>query len=120
MPTMDGYEFVRRLRSVPELAKTPVIFCTPRFRERDARDQARQCGVEHVLVEPVDLEAVQKLVDTLADKTSSAPVGPVAPLLTKLMQQTNGLSVVNHRWKSFLIPPCSFWNIWNPRTSHEV
>jgi len=102
MPTMDGYEFVRGLRSVPELAQTPVIFCTPRFRERDARNQASQCGVEHVLVEPVDLEAVQKLVDTLADKTSSAPVGPVEPLLTKLMQQTNGLSAVNQRLEELL------------------
>ena len=33
-PTMDGYEFVRRLRSTTEIAHTPVIFCTAVFRER--------------------------------------------------------------------------------------
>src|SRR6202030_2939389 len=38
MPTMDGYEFVRRLRSNAEIAHTPVIFCTAHFREYDAKD----------------------------------------------------------------------------------
>jgi CheY-like chemotaxis protein len=49
MPTMDGYEFVRRLRAISELATTPVIFCTAHFGERDAQDLAKQCGVEQVL-----------------------------------------------------------------------
>jgi PAS domain S-box-containing protein len=97
LPTMDGYEFVRRLRSVPEHAQTPVIFCAPHSNERDANDLARQCGVPHVLVKPVDLDAVKRLVDTLVDKTSSVHVGPAEPLLTKLIQQTNELTIVNRR-----------------------
>src|ERR1700760_2426817 len=32
MPTMDGYEFVRRLRSISEIASTPVIFYTAHYR----------------------------------------------------------------------------------------
>ena len=28
MPRLDGYEFVRRMREIPELAATPVIFYT--------------------------------------------------------------------------------------------
>ena len=32
MPTMDGYEFVRRLRLIPEVAGTPVIFYTAHYR----------------------------------------------------------------------------------------
>src|ERR1044071_3585485 len=58
MPTMDGYEFVRRLRSTPEIAATTVIFCTAHFRERDAKDLAHECGVSRVLAKPCEPEVV--------------------------------------------------------------
>jgi PAS domain S-box-containing protein len=102
MPTMDGYELVRRLRSLPEVAQTPVIFCTPPFMEREAKDLARKSAVKHVLVNPVDLDAVKKLVDTLVDKTSSVHVGPVEPLLSKLMERNNDLAIVNLRLEELL------------------
>src|SRR5437588_12209906 len=35
MPKMDGYEFVRRLREDPEIAKTPVIFYTASYIEEE-------------------------------------------------------------------------------------
>src|SRR5579859_5862832 len=63
MPTMDGYEFVRRLRSAPDIAQIPVIFCTAHFRERDAKDLARDCGVSYVLTKPCDPETVIQAVD---------------------------------------------------------
>lgn len=34
MPTMDGYEFVRRLRTEFVLARIPVIFLPPNIRNR--------------------------------------------------------------------------------------
>jgi CheY-like chemotaxis protein len=37
MPSMDGYEFVRRLRVDPELGAIPVIFYTAHYHEREAR-----------------------------------------------------------------------------------
>ena len=101
MPAMDGYEFVRGLRSLPEVAQTPMIFCTPHFSESDAKDLAHQYGVEHVLVRPLDLEAVKKLVESLVGKTDSVQVGPAEPLLTKLMQQTNELTIINRRLEEF-------------------
>ncbi|MGA8708936.1 MAG: EAL domain-containing protein [Steroidobacteraceae bacterium] len=52
MPSMDGYEFVRRLRSDPELGDIPVIFYTAHYHEREARALAQSCGVARVLVKP--------------------------------------------------------------------
>jgi len=69
MPTMDGYEFVRRLRSVAEIAHTPVIFWTAVFRERDAKDLARECGVEYTLFKPCTDETVRQTVEACLHQT---------------------------------------------------
>jgi CheY-like chemotaxis protein len=45
MPTMDGYEFTRRLRADPDIAHTPIIFYTATYREREARDMAKPYGI---------------------------------------------------------------------------
>lgn len=76
MPTMDGYEFVRQLRSITDIAHTAVIFSTAIFRERDARDLARECGVEYTLVKPCTDETVRKTVEACLQNT--APPLPVA------------------------------------------
>jgi diguanylate cyclase (GGDEF)-like protein/PAS domain S-box-containing protein len=62
MPTMDGYEFVRQLRSDPALAQTEVIFYTAHYREREARELALACGVSSVLVKPCDPEQMLSAV----------------------------------------------------------
>src|SRR5271168_3793860 len=58
MPTMDGYEFVRRLRADPAIAGIPVIFCTAHFHEREARALADACGVSHILTKPAEPDVV--------------------------------------------------------------
>jgi PAS domain S-box-containing protein len=111
MPTMDGYEFVRRLRSVREIAHTPVIFCTAHFREHDAKDLARECGVEYVLVKPLDLDAVMAAVDACLNKTAPLPVPAIDAdfdrehlglLLNKLKEQTDELTSVNLRLEELI------------------
>ncbi|HEV2388921.1 MAG TPA: response regulator [Candidatus Acidoferrales bacterium] len=57
-PSMDGFEFVRRLRVEPELADTRVIFFTASYRERETRGLARACGVEQVIVHPAEPAAI--------------------------------------------------------------
>src|SRR5438309_9357688 len=52
MPTMDGYEFVRRLRADPSIAQTSVIFYTAHYHQREAMALAQAVGVSHILAKP--------------------------------------------------------------------
>ena len=106
---MDGYEFVRRLRSVTDIAHTPVIFWTADFRERDARDLARECGVEHSLSKPCSVETVLRTVEACLHKTA-LPM-PIAEnfdrdhlrlVMDKLSKQTAEMDVVNARLDALL------------------
>lgn len=63
MPTMDGYEFVRRMRADHQIASTSVIFCTATFLEREAQHLAESCGVLRVLTKPIDLKTFPKIVE---------------------------------------------------------
>jgi signal transduction histidine kinase len=63
MPKMHGYEFVRRLRSDPNIAHTAVVFFTAGYIEEESRKLARACGVHHVIVKPVNPEEVIQIVN---------------------------------------------------------
>jgi PAS domain S-box-containing protein len=63
MPTMDGYELVRRMREEPSTAKIPVIFFTASYNQREARHLAEACGVARVLTKPADADVVLAAVD---------------------------------------------------------
>jgi signal transduction histidine kinase/DNA-binding response OmpR family regulator len=111
MPTMDGYELVRCLRSAPEIAGTPVIFCTAHFRERDARDLAQECSVSHVLAKPVLLETVIRVVNECLGTQPAAPAPTVDQeferehlriLTDKLSEQTGKLTNANLRLQALL------------------
>ncbi|MGZ5159732.1 MAG: EAL domain-containing protein [Burkholderiales bacterium] len=62
MPTMDGYEFVRQLRSDPSIATTRVMFYTAHFHKHEAVNLARSCGVEHMLTKPCEPEVILRVV----------------------------------------------------------
>ena len=63
MPTMDGYEFVRQLRADPLVAATEVIFYSAHYREREARNLAKSCGVTRVLVKPSEPEEILRVIE---------------------------------------------------------
>lgn len=70
MPSMDGYEFVRQLRTDPAVAETPVVFYTALSQEEKARALARVCGVKHVLSKP----SVPKVIlQTVGEALGSTP-----------------------------------------------
>ena len=49
MPGMDGYQFVRELRSRPGMARMPVLFYTGNYREDEAHPLATAFGVSKIL-----------------------------------------------------------------------
>jgi PAS domain S-box-containing protein len=65
MPTMDGLEFVRRLRADPDLYRTPVIFCTATLLHREAEALAEAAGAARLFYKPIDPEKVLAAVDAL-------------------------------------------------------
>jgi PAS domain S-box-containing protein len=106
MPTMDGYEFVCRLRDDPVNAATPVVFFTAHYHEREARGLARACGVAHVLSKPCEPEEVLRTVDAaLGVAPQPAPAAPLEEfdqkhlrvLTGKLSQKANELRAANER-----------------------
>jgi CheY-like chemotaxis protein len=53
MPGMDGIETFRRLRAIPGLAKTPVVFMTA-MAMRHEMDRYRALGAADVIAKPFD------------------------------------------------------------------
>jgi CheY-like chemotaxis protein len=74
MPTVDGCEFVRRMRDVATLARTPVIFYTAAYHERDARALAQQCGVAEILTKSSEPQTILAKVDAVLASGENPPV----------------------------------------------
>ena len=77
MPTMDGYEFVQRLRADRALAATRVIFYSAVYAERETVAMARSCGVQTVLSKPSDPQDIMAAVN--AELGLSAAAADTAP-----------------------------------------
>jgi signal transduction histidine kinase len=104
MPSIDGFEFVRRLRSEPEIAHTQVMFYTATYLEAEARALAEACGVVHVLVKPAEPRLI---LDTIQLALGAPPparlLQPAAEfeqehsrlLLNKLTQKVDELETLN-------------------------
>jgi diguanylate cyclase (GGDEF)-like protein/PAS domain S-box-containing protein len=75
MPNMDGYEFVTRLRAIPSVAATPVMFYTAAYHEREAKVMALACGVRWILPKPSDPDLILKTVQ----QAIGLPLRPAPP-----------------------------------------
>lgn len=91
MPTMDGYELVRQMRSDPELAGTHVIFYSAHYREQEARNLAAACGVRQVLAKPCEPQDILAAIEQALSEVSIA-----APLLAQGFQ-TRHLQLVTDK-----------------------
>jgi signal transduction histidine kinase len=78
MPSMNGYEFVRRLRDDPAVADTSVVFCTANYVEGEVRQMAASCGVSRFLPKPADPQTILSTIGEVLDSPEPRP-RPVVP-----------------------------------------
>ena len=78
MPTMDGPEFVRKLREDSALAAIPVVFYTASYLESEARGLASACGVTHVISKPAEPQQIFDVVNAALQDKALPPPQPAA------------------------------------------
>jgi len=111
MPTMDGYEFTRRLRAEAEVATVPVVFYSAHYLMQEANALAAKCGVEYVLAKPAEPEEVLRIVDAaLGLAPTTIPPTPVEEfdrehirvLTDKLSQQAGEVGNLSARLEALI------------------
>ena len=82
MPTMDGFEFAKNVRSDAAIRGTKIIFYTATYRAKEASLLASACGVSTVIAKPAEPQAVIDAVNAelgIASVRSVARAGPAQP-----------------------------------------
>jgi len=111
MPTMDGYEFTRRLRADADVAAIPVVFYSAHYLMQEAHALAAKCGVEYVLAKPAEPEEVLRIVDAALGLAHIAvPAPPVEEfdrehirvLTNKLSQQAGEVGNLSARLEALI------------------
>ena len=111
MPTMDGYEFVRKLRSDPDVAQTPVIFYTAAYHRLEASALADKAGAVQLLTKPSDPEIILEAVSAALARQPEHGQAPLPDsfdrehlrLVTDMLaQKVNDLEVVNLRMAALI------------------
>lgn len=65
MPKMPGLQLVKRLRSNPDLAKTPILITSARNRPVDVVS-AVQTGANDYIVKPMDIQVLEEKINRLS------------------------------------------------------
>lgn len=74
MPVVDGFEFIRRVRSIPDLASVPAIALTGATRDADVQ-RALACGFTAHLVKPVEAEELGHKIESLTSQRLQRKAG---------------------------------------------
>jgi diguanylate cyclase (GGDEF)-like protein/PAS domain S-box-containing protein len=107
MPSMDGFEFVRRLRADARLHNVSVIFYTAHYHETEARNLAEACRVSRVIVRSSGAAGIVRAVSEVLAGDADAQAQLVDPgfdrehlqlITNKLAQKANQLKVANARF----------------------
>ncbi|URA10371.1 response regulator [Thermospira aquatica] len=64
MPEMNGIEFIKAIRQMPQYAKTPIIMLTTE-NEQDKQEEGRQAGANRWIVKPFKNEVLQVTIREL-------------------------------------------------------
>lgn len=78
LPRIDGYELVRRIKEMPDLANVPVVFLTS---QKAVEDKIRglELGVEDYLTKPIFVRELIARVHLLLTRRTHQRVATVAP-----------------------------------------
>src|SRR5258708_1665207 len=74
MPTMNGYEFVLRLRQLPSFETIPVIFQSASFLDHETQALGRACGVIDFISKPCEAEEILGTINRVLGLPVSMPV----------------------------------------------
>ncbi len=102
MPTMDGFEFVRRLRALAACERTPVIFYTATYLESEVRNLARECGVADIITKPAE---PQQILDAVSRNLGTPPPVRAPPPLEEFRQKHLGLLLAKLSQKAESVVP---------------
>lgn len=72
MPVMNGWEFVERLRQIPELKQTPVIFLSA-LSQRHEIKSGYESGANMYLVKPIDPDRLLRMLKMQLDEKGGYP-----------------------------------------------
>jgi CheY-like chemotaxis protein len=68
MPDMDGYETIKRIRSIPAIADIPLVAVTAKAMKGD-RQKCLDAGANDYIAKPVDIDLLLALVRVWIDRT---------------------------------------------------
>ena len=106
MPTMDGYEFIRRLRADRRNNHIRIIFLTAEYHEREANELALASGVATVLRKTGDPKLILAAVDEVlasqppevqTQSTGSFDARHIRVMTAKVSEQAARLQAANAR-----------------------
>ena len=120
MPGIDGYEVVRRLRADNRTKDMHIIILTARGQPVD-RDAALEAGADVHLTKPVNMEALQRVIDELlSDKRrAKVPKSAIFPVLS--LRGGIGVSTVAINLALVLqeLAPTILWDL-SPSSGHSA
>jgi CheY-like chemotaxis protein len=120
MPGMDGYEVVRRLRADARTKRMHIIILTARGQPVD-REAALEAGADAHLTKPVNMEALEQLIDDLLSSTPRVemPKSAVIPVLS--LRGGIGVSTVAVNLAVVLqeLAPTILWDL-SPNSGHSA
>lgn len=64
MPNMNGFEFLRRVKTNPKHKNTPVVMLTT-LDKQEHKDRAKKLGASHYLVKPFTREKITEVLTDL-------------------------------------------------------
>jgi PAS domain S-box-containing protein len=73
MPTMNGYEFVSRLRQLPTFENVPVIFQSASFLDHETKALGQACGVKDFISKPCEPKEILGTVNRVLGIPLQAP-----------------------------------------------